>query len=188
MKRTVVLVIITFWMMTGQSNAQNDSTSTIGWRPQVESVWMEGLVLPFWPVLGAGIDVDLFRNSIVDQDRLHSSAGIRFWYGTGTDVEHFADKYGTRAYYDADALLQGVVTQGRFFASVQTGYSYRRWPDRPPEYSGSRVKTGIELNYMIYQNRIALRLRAMGSLWGPDDEIEWGPVSLGIAMGWFRGN
>ena len=171
---------------TGNMRAHHRASSGYIMDIRLQAVWAEVLFLPGpHTAAGAGAGIAILRNMPNRYDQWRQSLAMRLWYGIGTDWTHFKLRQGTEYYTDADVLLEASAAYRGFSSAFMAGYSYRRWPDMQPEYSGSRLKLGAELNYMLIRDRIALRFRLMGSFFGPEDDIEYGPISLGFVFGWF---
>ncbi|MCZ7557590.1 MAG: hypothetical protein M5R41_14425 [Bacteroidia bacterium] len=185
MKVVSLLVLFLVSVLCVQAHAQYGRPRDSWLQPKLRSVHLEGLLLGI-PSLGVGVDMDLSRGYEYADSSSSYGVGVRSSLGAGYVESSFGAKYAPDWYADADVLLRGSLVVEGFSAAILSGYGYRIWHGESAYPSGHRLKFGAELNYVVYQGRIALRFRVMGAALGTNGNVEVGPLALGVAFGWFR--
>lgn len=170
---------------------EGDSEYTFS--PNILGAWVEVLVLPIpvFPCFGTGIDISLINVRLPDSepDKSYNSVLMRFWYGGLFDESLMSNMKSHRFWVDHDLLLGWSCTfNKRFSLRFFCGYGYREFKDKEwNEYSGSRFKYGIELNDVLIDPFLSVRLRLMAASFGNTfRSIEPGPIAIGFSVGWFN--
>jgi len=188
-KMPIALLPLFYGLFSQTLRCQDIDNSEIIFNPGLHSIWAEALVLPFpvFPAVGLGVDVDLWKTGQKESTDTRHALGIRGWYGIGTDESLVTGEKDTRAYVDIDLLMRWELDFGRLSIAFLAGYSWRDTDRWDGDYTGRRLKYGIELNDLLISPVLSIRIRVMGASFGKSHRaVELGPVAIGIALGWFN--
>lgn len=151
------------------------------------SAWQIGLnygsanlFLLLIPTAGLECEIGYFSTKREEQSSSFD-AGIRFVLNTGyvlpTDAPEFT-------YVDYTMLLSAIIRAGKQSFALLSGLTYRDWGDLRYK-TGIRFSSGVEWSYPLIDNRMMLLFRAVAAI-RPEGSIEYGPIGVGIAIGWFK--
>ena len=183
MKYASIAFVVILMLAAGTMQAQYGARNAAFFRPKLRAIYIEALPLGS-PCAGLGLDIDAGR-AYEDSDSSSSyGLGVRGWVGAGDPVSPLSAKFGNDMYLDIDGLLCGSLELENFSAALLTGYGYRIWDGESGLPSGHRLKIGVELDLMVLDGLMALRIRAMGAAPTSAGKFEYGPVALGLAFGW----
>ncbi len=172
----VIIGLIAPPMDYAQSSADTDTASA--WHIDF-TYGSANLFLLMCPSIGLECEFGYYDNR--QEGRSPSlDAGIRFALNNGdTSIEESEFTYVDYILW----LAEGVQIGSHSFALL-SGLGYRDW-GKLRYKSGSIISIGVEWSYPLIDNRMMLQFRAIAAF-RPNGSIEYGPMGLGLAIGWFR--
>lgn len=162
------------------------ATAQTGWEPRFHGVYMDILLAPPVPAIGAGLEYDILvehvSDSSITRDAMGLHLGLEYCVSSIAPMSNKTEMRGL----DSDILLYYRKHWDRLSVILLVGWSNRNLDKWNVSHTSGRLKYGAVVSYCALRGgaQIDIRLKAMLSSLGRSYvDAELAPASIGISVG-----